>query len=70
MTRKTPDERILDSWKVRPCFICHLFGQCKHREYDVELALAEVQIAREKPVPRKGPGRALTAVPPRRRKRA
>jgi hypothetical protein len=31
-------DRIVQLWQVRPCFLCGVQGQCKHREFTVDLA--------------------------------
>lgn len=43
---KTRVDRVFDSWRARPCFICGSLMRCKHREYDVELALVDAELRR------------------------
>ena len=38
------NERVHQLWHCRPCFLCGELGHCKHREFDVDLALIEVEL--------------------------
>lgn len=65
---KTRQDRILDAWNARPCYICHERGICEHREYDVELALVDAELARASRPAKREPAQAPAAVPMKRRR--
>lgn len=51
-------DRVVRQLNTRPCFLCGAVGGCADREWDVELAYAEVEArhaADEIPGVRKGP---------------
>lgn len=60
---KTRDDRVFDSWNARECFICRQLGRCLHREYKVELAIVDAELARALRTQRKDVGSALKSVP-------
>lgn len=43
---RTRLDRVIDSWKARPCYICGVLGGCPHRELEVDLAIVDAEIAR------------------------
>jgi hypothetical protein len=41
-------ERIAFAWAHRPCFVCGNSIACRHREYEVEVAMIEAQDRRRR----------------------